>query len=76
MLGEVLQGQAQDVEAEEPPPQAQYAHSEEPNAPWPEPGSTHNVLNVLTILRAKLLHEIITKHRIKMITFISNNHCI
>ena len=35
MLGEVLQGQVHDVEEEESPPQAQYAHSEEPNVPWP-----------------------------------------
>ena len=40
MLGEVWQGQVQEVEEEESPPQAQYAHSEKSNAPWPEPGST------------------------------------
>ena len=35
VLGEVLQGQVQEVEEEESPPQAQYAHSEESNVPWP-----------------------------------------
>ena len=35
MLGEVRQGQVQEVEEEESPPQAQYAHSEESNVPWP-----------------------------------------
>ena len=44
VLGEVLQGQVQEVEEEDSPPQAQSAHSEDSNVPWP--GSTSKVLNV------------------------------
>ena len=73
MLGEVLQGQVQGVEEEESPPQAQYARSEEPNAPWLEPGSTSKVLKALTILRTKWLHEIISNQRINMSTSMINN---
>ena len=71
MLGEVLQGQVHDVEEEGSPPHAQSAHSEDSNVPWP--GSTSKVLKVLTILRAKWLHEIIINHIMNMTKVMNNN---